>query len=371
MVFVVLPATALFLVAALSLRGASPALLFGALAALYLSVGGVLWVIGGPLAAQFQVPPHLQHAGLYLLLVRWTSALLSGVTWAILAAATALCQPYAGVAGMKLLRWTASGLILSQTVSPFLQTAVLMGHQAEGAPFLSGYELLNVPVTFIGLISIMVLMFALPIIAFLAVLRRGQGRVATEPFKGTGHTADGERAAKATDGPARPAEPRLRLVALMFGLAALGAALTHNSSQITVSQSGGNGAPNETLYVIDNSNFPLALPLLFFALAMLYLWLGRTRTIRFPFWAGMTHAISLVAGFYLMFNPNRMFGLEHLARRYIDYPEAYDIWNRAAGFGALLVLASLCFFAVVMIRQFLFALPSPKTETQPVDLGIK
>ena len=41
-----------------------------------------------------------------------------------------------------------------------------------------------------------------------------------------------------------------------------------------------------------------------------------------------------------------------MPRRYIDYPEQFAIWNAVSSFGALITLAGVAFFFIMLIEAF-------------------
>jgi cytochrome c oxidase subunit 1 len=66
-------------------------------------------------------------------------------------------------------------------------------------------------------------------------------------------------------------------------------------------------------------------------------------------------------GSNLTFFPQHFLGRQGMPRRYIDYPEAFALWNKVSSYGAFLSFASFVFFFVVVI----YAIVAGKKETRP------
>jgi len=62
----------------------------------------------------------------------------------------------------------------------------------------------------------------------------------------------------------------------------------------------------------------------------------------------------------LIFFPQHFLGLNGMPRRYVDYPEEFTLWNEVSSAGALVTLAGVGFFFLMLLEALVFrTLSSP------------
>ncbi len=109
---------------------------------------------------------------------------------------------------------------------------------------------------------------------------------------------------------------------------------------------------HDTYYVVAHFHYVLSMGAVFSMFAGLYYW--------FPKMSGRWHSEFLAhvhfwvffIGVNVVFFPMHFLGMQGMARRYPDFPEAFAHWNWVASYGYLIVLASMAIFFVNIIYAF-------------------
>jgi cytochrome c oxidase subunit 1 len=55
----------------------------------------------------------------------------------------------------------------------------------------------------------------------------------------------------------------------------------------------------------------------------------------------------------VIFFPQHFLGMNGMPRRYIDYPEEFELWNQVSSAGALITLAGVGFFFLMLIEALI------------------
>ncbi|TCS62420.1 cytochrome c oxidase subunit I [Primorskyibacter sedentarius] len=132
---------------------------------------------------------------------------------------------------------------------------------------------------------------------------------------------------------------------------------------IVLSQAGVDRAYHDTYYVVAHFHYVMSLGAVFAIFAGIYFYFPKFTGKMYPEWAGKLHFWAFFIGANLTFFPQHFLGRQGMPRRYIDYPDAFSMWNEVSSWGAFLSFASFLFFIGVMV----YALRSgPKcTEANP------
>ncbi|MEO0990135.1 MAG: cbb3-type cytochrome c oxidase subunit I, partial [Pseudomonadota bacterium] len=120
---------------------------------------------------------------------------------------------------------------------------------------------------------------------------------------------------------------------------------------------------HDTYYVVAHFHYVMSLGAVFCIFAGIYFYLPKMAGRMIPEWAGQVHFWSMFIGANLTFFPQHFLGRQGMPRRYIDYPEAYALWNEVSSWGAFLAFASFVFFIVMLFRTLLQ--PMNSTENNP------
>ena len=117
---------------------------------------------------------------------------------------------------------------------------------------------------------------------------------------------------------------------------------------IVLSQAGIDRAYHDTYYVVAHFHYVMSLGAVFTIFAGIYFYIGKMSGRQYPEWAGKVHFWTFFIGANMTFFPQHFLGRQGMPRRYIDYPEAFGLWNYVSSWGAFLSFASFLFFIGIM-----------------------
>ncbi|MDC3003412.1 cytochrome c oxidase subunit I [Paracoccaceae bacterium] len=129
---------------------------------------------------------------------------------------------------------------------------------------------------------------------------------------------------------------------------------------IVLSQAGVDRAYHDTYYVVAHFHYVMSLGAVFAIFAGIYFYFPKMTGRSIPEWAGQLHFWTMFVGSNLTFFPQHFLGRQGMPRRYIDYPEAFALWNQVSSYGAFLSFASFVFFFIVII----YAIVAGKKEVR-------
>ncbi len=122
---------------------------------------------------------------------------------------------------------------------------------------------------------------------------------------------------------------------------------------IVLSQAGIDRVYHDTYYVVAHFHYVMSLGAVFGIFAGIYYWIGKMSGRQYPEWAGKLHFWTFFIGANLTFFPQHFLGRQGMPRRYIDYPDAFALWNYVSSWGAFLSFASFLFFIGVVFYTIL------------------
>ena len=134
---------------------------------------------------------------------------------------------------------------------------------------------------------------------------------------------------------------------------------------IVLSQAAIDRAYHDTYYVVAHFHYVMSLGAVFGIFAGIYFYLPKMSGRMMPEWAGNLHFWMMFVGANITFFPQHFLGRNGMPRRYIDYNEAFALWNYVSSIGAFISFASFLFFIVMLFKTLL----APKNCTEPNPWG--
>ncbi|MEM6679314.1 MAG: cytochrome c oxidase subunit I [Pseudomonadota bacterium] len=117
---------------------------------------------------------------------------------------------------------------------------------------------------------------------------------------------------------------------------------------IVLSQAGIDRAYHDTYYVVAHFHYVMSLGAVFGIFCGIYYWIGKMSGRQYPEEWGKIHFWTFFIGTNITFFPQHFLGRQGMPRRYIDYPEAFALWNYISSIGAFISMASFLFFLYII-----------------------
>jgi len=131
---------------------------------------------------------------------------------------------------------------------------------------------------------------------------------------------------------------------------------------IVLAQAGIDRAYHDTYYVVAHFHYVMSLGAVFAIFAGIYFYFPKMSGKMIPEWIGKVHFWTFFIGTNITFFPQHFLGRQGMPRRYIDYPDAFALWNYVSSWGAFLSFASFLFFIVAIFWVML-----TKQRTAPAN----
>ncbi|WP_159730424.1 cytochrome c oxidase subunit I [Methylosinus sp. Ce-a6] len=110
---------------------------------------------------------------------------------------------------------------------------------------------------------------------------------------------------------------------------------------------------HETYYVVAHFHYTMSLGAVFAIFAAFYYWFPKMTGYLYNETLSKAHFILLFIGINLVFFPQHFLGLAGMPRRYIDYPDAFALWNYWSSVGAAIAAVSVLLFFYTVAEAFL------------------
>jgi cytochrome c oxidase subunit 1 len=121
---------------------------------------------------------------------------------------------------------------------------------------------------------------------------------------------------------------------------------------VVLGNAGVDRAFHETYYVVAHFHYTLSLGATFAVFAGFYYWFPKMTGYLYNETVAKAHFWVTFISVNLTFFPQHFLGLAGMPRRYIDYPDAFALWNRISSFGTYLSAVGLVLFLYVIYDAF-------------------
>ena len=122
---------------------------------------------------------------------------------------------------------------------------------------------------------------------------------------------------------------------------------------IVLSQAGVDRALHDTYYVVAHFHYVMSIGAAMGLFAGMYYWIGKMSGRQYPEFWGKVHFWMMFIGVNITFFPQHFLGMQGMPRRYIDYSEAFALWNWWSSIGAFMSGASFALFIGIVFYTIL------------------
>jgi cytochrome c oxidase subunit 1 len=119
---------------------------------------------------------------------------------------------------------------------------------------------------------------------------------------------------------------------------------------VVLSNAGIDYSLHDTYYVVAHFHYVLSLGAVFAIFAGFYYWFEKMFGVKYNEFLGATHFWIMFVGVNLIFFPQHFLGLQAMPRRYIDYPDAYTLWNQVSSIGYAITIVGVLVFLVMLLE---------------------
>ena len=128
---------------------------------------------------------------------------------------------------------------------------------------------------------------------------------------------------------------------------------------VVLANAGADRALHDTYYVVAHFHYVLSLGAVFAIFSAWYYWYPKMFGLMYNETLAQIHFWLTFIGVNLVFFPQHFLGLAGMPRRYIDYPDAYALWNRVSSVGYYITFIGLLVFLYLLWEAARKKRPAP------------
>jgi cytochrome c oxidase subunit I len=122
---------------------------------------------------------------------------------------------------------------------------------------------------------------------------------------------------------------------------------------VVLANAGIDTVMHDTYYVVAHFHYVLSLGAVFGLFAAFYYWFPKMSGYRYNGFLGGLHFWTMFVGVNLIFFPQHFLGLQGMPRRYVDYPDAFALFNYWSTIGYMITVVGVGFFFLMLIEAFI------------------
>ncbi|PZT99248.1 MAG: cytochrome c oxidase subunit I [Brevundimonas sp.] len=119
---------------------------------------------------------------------------------------------------------------------------------------------------------------------------------------------------------------------------------------VVLSNAGIDYSLHDTYYVVAHFHYVLSLGAVFAIFAGFYYWFEKMFGVKYNEFLGALHFWIMFVGVNLIFFPQHFLGLQGMPRRYIDYPDAFTLWNHVSSWGYVITIVGVAVFLIMLLE---------------------
>jgi cytochrome c oxidase subunit I len=135
---------------------------------------------------------------------------------------------------------------------------------------------------------------------------------------------------------------------------------------VVLANAGVDASLHDTYYVVAHFHYVLSLGAVFAIFAGWYYWFEKIWGVKYNSVLARLQFVFFFIGANVIFFPQHFLGLQGMPRRYVDYADGFELWNKISSYGYLIMLVGLAFFFAVLIEA---AIRRRKAEANPWGEG--